>query len=216
MPSAALNSESQPQGAPWNKGRTLPPEPLTHTEVLSLLRACSSKAPTGQRNAALVVLLWRAGLRCSEALDLYPKDIDADSHTVRVLHGKGNRSRTTGIDATAFAVIARWTDTRKAMGINGRAPLLCTLKGGKLNTSYVRALLPRLAAKAGIEKRVHAHGLRHSHAADLVREGVPVNLIQRQLGHASLSVTSAYLDHIAPEHVVAVIRDREWELPERW
>ena len=84
----------------------------------------------------------------------------------------------------------------------------------KLNSSYVRALLPRLAAKAGIEKRVHAHGLRHSHAADLVREGVPVNLIQRQLGHASLAVTSAYLDHIAPEHVVAVIRDRVWEMPE--
>jgi site-specific recombinase XerD len=197
---------------PWNKGKTLPPEPLTHAEVLALLRQCSTKAPTGQRNAALVVLLWRAGLRCREALDLYPKDIDAQAHTIRILHGKGNRSRTVGLDATAFAVIARWMDTRKAIGING----LCTLKGRKLHTSYVRTLLARLAAKAGIEKRVHAHGLRHSHAADLVREGVPVNLIQRQLGHASLAVTSAYLDHIAPEHVVAVIRERNWELPERW
>lgn len=216
MPPTALNPDSRPQTAPWNKGRTLPPEPLTHSEVLDLLRACSSKAPTGQRNAALVVLLWRAGLRCSEALDLHPKDIDAQAHTVRILHGKGNRSRTVGLDATAFAVIARWMDSRKMLGINGRAPLLCTLKAGKLNSSYVRALLPRLARKAGIEKRVHAHGLRHSHAADLVREGVPVNLIQRQLGHASLAVTSAYLDHIAPEHVVAVIRDREWDLPEKW
>lgn len=70
------------EAAPWNKGRRLPPEPLTHTEVLALLRACSSKAPTGQRNAALIVLLWRAGLRCSEALDLYAKDIDAQAHTV--------------------------------------------------------------------------------------------------------------------------------------
>lgn len=198
---------------PWNKGRTLPPEPLTHSEVLALLRQCSTRAPTGLRNAALIVLLWRAGLRCREALDLRPKDIDAQDHTVRVLHGKGNRSRTLGLDATAFAVIARWLDTRKAMSINGRAPLLCTLKGGKLHTSYVRALLPRLAAQAGIEKRVHAHGLCHSHAADLVREGVPVNLIQRQLGHASLAVTSAYLDHIAPEQVVAVIRGRDWSLP---
>lgn len=63
--------------------------------------------------------------------------------------------------------------TRKTLGINGRAPLLCALTGGKLNISYVRGLLPRLARKAGIEKRVHAHGLRHNHAADLVREGVP-------------------------------------------
>ena len=201
---------------PWNKGRILPPEPLTHSEVLALLRQCSNKAPTGQRNAALIVLLWRAGLRCSEALDLYPKDIDAQAHTVRVLHGKGNRSRTVGLDATAFAVIARWMDTRTARKINGRTPLLCTLKGSKLNSSYVRTLLPRLAVKAGIEKRVHAHGLRHSHAADLVREGVPVNLIQRQLGHASLAVTSAYLDHLAPEQVISVIRQRTWELPQTW
>lgn len=216
MPPTPPYPETRPRFSPWNRGRRLPPEPLSHAEVLGLLRACSSKAPTGQRNAALIVLLWRAGLRCSEALDLYAKDIDAQAHTVRVLHGKGNRSRTVGLDATAFAVIARWMDTRKALGINGRCPILSTLKGAKLNTSYVRSLLPRLAKKAGIEKRVHAHGLRHSHAADLVREGVPVNLIQRQLGHASLAVTSAYLDHIAPEHVVAVIRDREWELPERW
>jgi site-specific recombinase XerD len=215
MPQTASTPATGHQ-TPWNKGKTLPPEPLTHAEVLTLLRSCSTKAPTGQRNAALIVLLWRAGLRCREALDLFPKDVDANAQTVRVLHGKGNRSRTVGLDATAFAVVARWMDTRKALGINGRATLLCTLKGRKLNTSYVRALLPRLAAKAGIEKRVHAHGLRHSHAADLVREGVPVNLIQRQLGHASLAVTSAYLDHIAPEQVVAVIRDREWELPERW
>ena len=215
MPQNARTLATGPH-APWNKGKTLPPEPLTHREVLALLRACSSKAPTGQRNAALIVLLWRAGLRCSEALDLYAKDIDARAYTIRILHGKGNRSRTVGLDATAFAVIARWMDTRKAMGINGRASLLCTLKGKKLSTSYVRTLLPRLAAKAGIEKRVHAHGLRHSHAADLVREGMPVNLIQRQLGHANLSVTSAYLDHIAPEHVIAVIREREWELPKEW
>jgi integrase len=49
-----------------------------------------------------------------------------------------------------------------------------------------------------------------------MREGVPVNVIQKQLGHANLSVTSAYLDHIAPEQVVAVIRERAWDLPERW
>ena len=196
---------------PWNKGRTLPPEPLTHLEVLALLRACSANAPTGLRNAALIVLLWRAGLRCSEALALFAKDIDAQAQTIRVLHGKGNRSRTTGIDATAFAVIARWMDTRKALGINGRAPLLCTLKGGKLNSSYVRSLLPRLAAKAGIEKRVHAHGLRHTHAAELVHEGVPVNLIQKQLGHASLAVTSGYLDHLAPRDVVEAMKQRSWE-----
>lgn len=61
----------------------------------------------------------------------------------------------------------------------------------------------------------YAHGLRHSHAAELVREGVPVNVIQKQLGHANLSITSAYLDHIAPEQVVAVIRERNWDFADK-
>ncbi|MQA75751.1 MAG: tyrosine-type recombinase/integrase, partial [Solirubrobacterales bacterium] len=51
----------------------------------------------------------------------------------------------------------------------------------------MRRLLPRLARRAGIQKRVHAHGLRHAHAAELAAEGKPVNLIQRQLGHSSLA-----------------------------
>jgi site-specific recombinase XerD len=81
-----------------------------------------------------------------------------------------------------------------------------------LKPTYVRGLLPRLAAKAGIEKRVHAHGLRHTHAAELMREGVALNVIQKQLGHASVAVTSAYLDHIAPREVVETMKKREWRL----
>ena len=75
-------------------------------------------------------------------------------------------------------------------------------------TAYVRALMPRLARKAGIEKRVHAHGLRHTHAAELAMEGKPVNLIQAQLGHASLAVTSTYLAHIAPVQLIEAMRGR--------
>lgn len=63
--------------------------------------------------------------------------------------------------------------------------------GASLHQSYVRTLLPRLAAKAGIEKRVHPHGLRHTLAYELMMEGVPVPIIQRQLGHASLATQIA-------------------------
>jgi site-specific recombinase XerD len=159
------------------------------------------------------VLLWRGGLRCAEALSLLPKDIDEGEQTVRVLHGKGDRSRTVGIDATAFAVIGRWLDTRRRLGIGARSRLLCTLKGTSLQPTYARTLLPRLARKAGIQKRVHPHGLRHTHAAELMREGVPLNVIQKQLGHVSVAVTSAYLDHIAPREVVETMKRREWSMP---
>jgi site-specific recombinase XerD len=78
---------------PANKGRTYPAEILTPEEVGMLFRACSSRAPTGIRNRALLTILYRSGLRVSEALDLSLKDIDRQACTVRVLHGKGNRAR---------------------------------------------------------------------------------------------------------------------------
>ncbi len=90
--------------------------------------------------------------------------------------------------------------------------MVCTLDGGPVHPTYVRVLLRRLAAKAHISKRVHPHALRHSHAAELAIEGVPVNLIQKQLGHANLAVTSRYLDHIAPRDVIDRLRQREWSM----
>jgi integrase len=73
-------------------------------------------------------------------------------------------------------------------------------------------MLPRLAKRAGIEKRVHPHGLRHTHSAELMLEGVPVPIIQRALGHTSLATTDRYLRHIAPKDVVEAMRGRDWEL----
>lgn len=73
-------------------------------------------------------------------------------------------------------------------------------------------LLPRLAARAGIDKRVHAHGLRHTHAAELATERTPANVIQAQLGHESLATTDRYLRHIAPQDLIGRIRAREWTL----
>ena len=71
-------------------------------------------------------------------------------------------------------------------------------------------MLKRLAARAGIDKRVHAHGLRHTHAAQLRAEGIDIAIISRQLGHASISTTARYLDHIAPTAVIDAIRNRTW------
>ena len=195
---------------PWNKGRRLPPEPLAENEVQELLRACSRDAPTGVRNRALIAVLYRAGLRLSEALALFPKDLDLASGTARILHGKGDRARTVGFDEGTAAIVERWLDRRLTLGFGNREPVFCTLRGSLLHASYVRALLPRLAHKAGIEKRVHAHGLRHSFAAELARENVPLNLIQKQLGHASVATTSQYLDHIAPQQVIEAMRSRRW------
>jgi len=197
---------------PPNKGRKYPAEVLTDDEVQRLIRACSKRAPTGIRNRALIVMMYRGGLRIAEALSLSPKDLDAERGTVRVLRGKGQKARTVGLDAGAFAVVDRWLDVRRQKGINGRAPLFCTLQGQAIKAPYVRALLPRLAKKAGIEKRVHPHGLRHTHAAQLAAEGVPLNVIQAQLGHSNAATTSRYLQHIAPQQLIEAMRKRDWSL----
>ena len=195
---------------PANAGKTYPAEILTESEVASLLGACSPKAPTGIRNRALITVMYRAGLRVSEALALLPKDIDSNAGTIAVLHGKGGKQRIVGLDPGAFAVLARWLDRRAALGLNGRYAIFCTLRGAALKPAYIRALLPRLAAKAGVEKRVHAHGLRHTHAAELAREGTPLNVVQAQLGHSSMATTDRYLRHMASEQLVRAMKARVW------
>jgi len=141
---------------------------------------------------------------------LLPKDLDRGAGTTTVLRGKGGKRRTIGLDPGAFAVVERWLDVRTKLGISSRAPIICTLKGKPVVSAYVRALMPRLARRARIEKRVHAHGLRHTHAAELALEGHPMNLIQTQLGHSSLSTTSRYLQHIAPAQLIQAMRARTW------
>ncbi|MGI8749969.1 MAG: tyrosine-type recombinase/integrase [Thermoleophilaceae bacterium] len=195
---------------PANAGQTYPVEVLTAREVSGLLNACSKRAPTGLRNRALIVVLYRGGLRLAEALDLMPKDIDEAAGAVTVLRGKGKKRRVTGLDPTAFAVLERWLAERRRRGL-ARKPIFCTLDGQKLDTSYVRRLLPRLAVQAGIEKRVHAHGLRHTHAFELAAEGIPPHLIQAQLGHDSLATTDRYLRHVAPRELLNTMRARVWE-----
>lgn len=190
--------------------RRRPVEVLTADEVASLLRQCSTRAPTGIRNRALIAVMYRAGLRCAEALALRVADVNADAGTVRVLLGKGAKPRTVGMDAGAFDAIARWADTRRALGIRG-GPLFCTLAGRKLNPRYVRALMTRIGRKAGIEKRVHCHGLRHTHSAELVWEGTPPHVIRDQLGHSSLAVTDRYLRDVAPADLIALGRSRTWD-----
>ena len=130
--------------------------------------------------------------------------------SVRVLHGKGRRSRTVGLDPAAAAIFERWLVARSRLGLGGRHPVFCTLSGRPMAAAYVRVMLKRLAARADIEKRVHAHGLRQTHAAQLRAEGVDIAIISRQLGHASITTTARYLDHIAPRAVIEAIRSRVW------
>jgi integrase/recombinase XerD len=192
--------------------RRFPAEPLSLAEVEALRAACSRRAPTGIRNRALLAVLFRSGLRISEALALFPKDLDPAGRSLRVLRGKGNKARTAPLPTDAADAVDRWLECRKRLGLTGRHPLFCTLQGEPLWDSYVRALFKRLAAKAGVEKRVHPHGLRHGWALGQVQAGVSLNAIQALLGHRSLHTTSVYLQHIAPAAAVAEATEKTGHL----
>jgi site-specific recombinase XerD len=187
-----------------NSGKKYPAEPLTPGEVTAMIGQCSRRAPTGIRNRALLTLLYRSGLRVSEVLALRPADVNPDARSIRLLDTKSQKAQTRGYHAGADDALSRWLDTRKSLGVrNGR--LFCTLDGGELSDDYVRGLMRRLAARAGIAKRVHPHGLRHTFAVELEQAGTPVTVISKLLGHSSIAVTSRYLDHLTNSQAVAAL-----------
>jgi integrase/recombinase XerD len=180
------------------RGQKYPAEILPAEEIQAMLAACNGGA-TGLRNRAMIYTLWRCGLRVSELLALRPSDVSADA--VRVLHGKGDKARTVGLDSEAAAVLGQWIERRRALGLRG--PLFCTLKGEPLHTNAVRELLKRLAVKAGVQRRVTPHTFRHTFAANAARQ-IPVHYVQDALGHSSLAVTSRYVAHLGGAAVDAV------------
>ncbi len=197
-------------GTAARKGKSYPVEILTPDEIRALAAQCSTTTNYGIRNRAVIVLLYRTGLRLSEALALRPKDVNLEVGSVTVLHGKGDRMRTVGIDPGANPHIEAWTERRRILRLPGDAPLICTLRGEPLGGSSLRKTLRSLALRSGIEKRVHPHGFRHTHAYELMMEGVPMPIIQQQLGHVSLATTDRYLSHIAPKQVIETMAKREW------
>ena len=176
-----------------------------------LLKTMSRRAPTGVRNRALVMLGFRAGLRLSECLNLYPKDFDRDKGTVTVLSGKGGKSRTVGLDETTWTFTQLWLAKRKELGLDGRHRLFSTLEGDRLRTDYVRHLMARKAKEAGIEKRVSFHCLRHSFASQLVDEGCELLVCQDALGHSRASITDRYLRKVNPKKQIEALRSRTWD-----
>lgn len=199
---------------PTNAGKRFPVEALTSDEVRQLIAAAPTRSSSGIRIRALIGVLYGSGLRINEALNLRPKDYDPKTSTIRVLRGKGDKDATVGLDQSGGALLDRWLDHRRELGATGRHPIFCTYEKGKVGSPidqrYVRAVIRKLGEKAGIDKRVHPHGLRHSLAFDLAQRGVPMHVIQAQLRHASVAVTSRYIQHLSPTEVLDVMRKRVW------
>lgn len=201
---------------PTNKGLKLPPEPLTYDEIKRLLAAASTRSASGLRMRAMIGVMYGSGLRLAETLALAPRDLDFDSRTVHVREGKGRKDRTVGIRGSyAVALVERWMDQRRRLGLTGRNPVFAAYTKGKLGQPlqqrYVRLSLARLGRRADIDKRVHPHGLRHSLASQMAERGMPTRVIQEQLGHGSLHTTDRYVHGLRPMEVIDAMKEWEWD-----
>lgn len=194
---------------PATKGRTLPPDPPTVEEVARLLSGCPD-TPAGRRLHALIIVLWRTGLRISEALALGESDLHPEDGSIIVRRGKGGKRRVSMMDTWGWKAIAPWLETRRDLP---PGPVFCVVAGPTAGTrawasTDVRKRLRQLAREVGIRKRIAPHQLRHAHAVELWREGIDLLAVQRQLGHARLDVTQLYLRSLAPTEVLAPIANR--------
>src|SRR6266545_5143733 len=194
--------------SPRNKGMRYPPDPPTVEEIIAVMRQVGSDRH-GARLRALIVVLWRGGLRIQEALARAERDLDPRRGSILVRHGKGGRRRQIGMDDWGFEQLRPWLAARVELPIG---PLLCVIdgptRGRPWSSANVRVEFRRLAAQAGVRRRFAPHQLRHAHAVELAREGVALNVIQRQLGHVNLGTTSIYLQGIDAEEIIATVHAR--------
>jgi site-specific recombinase XerD len=193
---------------PRNKGRKYPADPPRVEEIVAVMRQAGSRPP-GLRLRGLVVVLWRAGLRISEALALTEADLEPGRGAMLVRHGKGGKRREVGMDDWGWQQLAPWLDYRVKLPIG---PLFCVINGPTAGRPWsapaARTQFRRLARQASVRRRFAPHQLRHAHAVEMAREGVSLNVIQRQLGHADLGITSVYLQGIDSGEIVDVVHAR--------
>jgi site-specific recombinase XerD len=191
---------------PRSKGQRYPADPPTVEEIVAVMRQ-AQRARYGHRLTGLIVVLWRAGLRINEALSLTETDLDERPRVVR--HGKNDRRREVSMDPRGWSALQPWLTERAKLPVG---PLFCVIvgptHGHTWSATAARPELHRTAIDAAVRGRLAPHQLRLAHAVELLHEGVPLPLIQRQLGHAYLSTTGTYLRGISSEEIISTVHGR--------
>jgi integrase/recombinase XerC len=169
------------------------PSFLTIDEVERLLEAPDSSKPQGQRDRALMELLYASGLRVSELVSLNLEQINLDSCEIRVW-GKGSKERMVLMGKPAARALSDYLSQGRPelLGKKRSSALFLNPDGGRLSERRVQRILGKYANIAGIDRRVHPHMLRHTFATHLLDGGADLRVVQELLGHASLSSTQIY------------------------
>ncbi len=181
------------------------PKTLSEAEVVALLQAPDCATHLGQRDRAMLELMYASGLRVSELVGLGVLNLSLADHVLRVF-GKGNKERLVPFGEVAGAWLQRYlAQARPALlGQRQSAALFVTASGAKAGSAMSRVMfwgnVKRYAAVAGIATAPSPHTLRHAFATHLLNHGADLRAVQLLLGHADISTTTIYT-HVARERL---------------
>jgi site-specific recombinase XerD len=176
---------------PYQHKRRVLPEILSPEEVASVFDACNNL-----KHKALLMTSYGGALRLGETLGLLPSDIDSSRMMIRVEQGKGRKDRYVMLSPTLLAVLRQyWKAFRPLRWLfEGKT------KGEPLSPSTAEKVFKLAAGRAGIQKNVSFHSMRHAFATHLLEGGTNIRVIQALLGHRSLTTTQVYT-HVARTYV---------------
>jgi integrase/recombinase XerC len=169
------------------------PEFLAADEMARLVESPDTSNPIGQRDRAILELLYASGLRVSEMVGLNVDSIDMDTREIRVW-GKGSKERITLMGEPALNALQAYLIEGR-QNLSGKRPsdaLFINRYGNRLTERSVQELLDKYARTVGITKKIHPHMVRHTFATHLLDGGADLRVVQELLGHASLSSTQIY------------------------
>ena len=180
--------------------RTLP-RVLDVEDIEQVLAQAVASTPRGQRDLALLELLYGCGLRASEIIGLRVTDVDLEAGLVRCI-GKGDKERIVPLGQYAAAAVARYArdGRRRILGERRRDELFLNARGRPLTRQGLHYVLCGYLERAGLQGRASAHTFRHSFATHLLAGGADLRAVQEMLGHADVATTEIYT-HVSPEHL---------------
>ena len=185
-----------------------PPDTLSIGEVATLLDACPTEQPLGLRDKALLETLYATGARVSEVLDLSVDDATAaiDTEGILTVTGKGSKQRLVPLGRHAQDAIEAYLVRGRPVFATGKShALFLNRRGGALTRQSAWTVIKQAAERAGIDKEISPHTLRHSFATHLLEGGADVRSVQELLGHASVTTTQIYT-HVTADSLREVWR----------
>ncbi|HEY5691658.1 MAG TPA: tyrosine-type recombinase/integrase, partial [Cyclobacteriaceae bacterium] len=188
-------------------GRKLP-DTLSYPEIVRLLEAIDVSTPEGNRNRAILEVLYSSGLRVTELVELRINNVYFDVGFLRVI-GKGNKERLVpiGKDALKFVKIYK-EQIRVHIPVQKgfESFLFLNRRGKKLSRVMIFTIVKQLSERIGLKKVISPHTFRHSFATHLIEGGADLRAVQEMLGHESITTTEIYT-HLDRDYLRQVIQE---------